>query len=88
MDTTELRRFRQLIVNSVLATDIFDRELSCLRKARWNKAFEVSDKDATQEDVARKATIVRVLEHLIQASGVSHTMQHWQVCHLTYSTPV
>ena len=64
-------------MNSVLATDIFDKELSDLRKARWNKAFEVSDKDATKEDTDRKATIV--LEHLIQASDVSHTMQHWQV---------
>jgi hypothetical protein len=59
------------------ATDIFDKELSALRKKRWEKAFEVSDKDATQEDVHRKATIV--IEHLIQASDVSHTMQHWQV---------
>lgn len=76
-DSTELRRFRQLIVNCVMATDIFDKELSALRKKRWDRAFEVADKDATQEDIHRKATIV--IEHLIQASDVSHTMQHWQV---------
>ncbi|CAB9523362.1 Receptor-type guanylate cyclase gcy [Seminavis robusta] len=76
-DATELRRFRQLVVNCVLATDIFDKELAALRKNRWDKAFEISDHDATQEDTHRKATIV--IEHLIQASDVSHTMQHWQV---------
>lgn len=36
---TELRRFRQIIVSSVLATDIFDPQLSSARKARWSKAF-------------------------------------------------
>lgn len=66
-----------IVVSLSPATDIFDKELSALRKKRWNKAFEVADKDATQEDVHRKATIV--IEHLIQASDVSHTMQHWQV---------
>ena len=67
--------FLQLVVNCVLATDIFDKELGALRKKRWEKAFQISDKDATQEDIHRKATIV--IEHLIQASDVSHTMQHW-----------
>eukprot|EP00980_Cylindrotheca_fusiformis_P003231 scaffold735_cov116-Cylindrotheca_fusiformis.AAC.1 len=35
----ELRRFRQLVVNTVLATDIADKELQALRKARWEMAF-------------------------------------------------
>jgi 3'5'-cyclic nucleotide phosphodiesterase len=73
----ELLRFRQFIVNAVLATDIFDKELNDLRKQRWVRAF--SD-DATTHDSDhsnRKATIV--IEHIIQASDVSHTMQHWQV---------
>ena len=74
----ELDRFRQLVVNSVMATDIVDRELGELRKNRWKKAFEatVSEVDK-QEDLNRKATIV--IEHLIQASDVAHTMQHWHV---------
>ena len=78
-DTADLKRFRQLLVNTVLATDIFDKELQTLRKSRWAKAFDhhqnaVSGK---QEDVNRKATIV--IEHLIQASDVAHTMQHWHI---------
>eukprot|EP00980_Cylindrotheca_fusiformis_P012653 scaffold3091_cov117-Cylindrotheca_fusiformis.AAC.5 len=78
----DLRRFRQLVVNTVMATDIVDRELQALRKARWETAF--SNDDAAAEPLAdnveiedRKATIV--IEHLIQASDVAHTMQHWQI---------
>jgi 3'5'-cyclic nucleotide phosphodiesterase len=74
----ERHRFRQLVVNSVLATDIVDKTL---RNARWDKAFkpeQVTAKDINPRDaVYRKATIV--IEHLIQASDVSHTMQHWHV---------
>ena len=75
----ELERFRQLVVNAVMATDICDKELGALRKERWNKAFseeKLEDDDITTT-VNRKATIV--IEHLIQASDVSHTMQHWHV---------
>lgn len=85
----ELDRFRQLMANTVLATDIFDKDLSALRRSRWNKAFAKDDNkttgswvstsfhDSDQEAVNRKATIV--IEHLIQASDVAHTMQHWHV---------
>ena len=73
---TELRRFRQLVVNMVLATDIFDDDLNQLRKDRWQRAFH----DKTLPDVVTKdlrATIV--MEHIMQASDVSHTMQHWHI---------
>uniref|UniRef100_A0A7S3L1G7 Phosphodiesterase n=1 Tax=Amphora coffeiformis TaxID=265554 RepID=A0A7S3L1G7_9STRA len=77
----EKQRFRQLVVNSVMATDIVDKELKTLRNGRWNKAFQSSSsspqKESTKDAVDRKATIV--IEHLIQASDVSHTMQHWHV---------
>lgn len=70
----EFKRFRQLIVNTVLATDIMDKSLGELRKARWNKAFtEQSKQENPKDNVNRKATIV--IEHLIQASDVAHTMQ-------------
>jgi class 3 adenylate cyclase len=81
----ELDRFRQLVVNGVMATDIADKELGTARKARWNKAFHIVDENSEgkpeeenpMDAVNRKATIV--IEHLIQASDVSHTMQHWHV---------
>ena len=74
--TSELKRFRQLVVNTVMATDIFDRELATLRKNRWDLAFGEADAGAPNA-INRKATVV--MEHLIQASDVSHTMQHWHV---------
>jgi len=79
-DVSELSRFRQLVVNTLLATDIFDKELQELRKIRWEKAFSRQSKRRTsgyENTVNRKATIV--IEHLIQASDVAHTMQHWHV---------
>jgi 3'5'-cyclic nucleotide phosphodiesterase len=92
VNENEYRRFRELVVNTVLATDIMDKDLSAARKKRWNDAFaETSDKSTTATAGAanggiskmdekaqtfstnRRATIV--IEHLIQASDVSHTMQ-------------
>ena len=73
-DIAELRRFRQLLVNSVIATDIFDKELATARKARWDKAFSEEFQEGSRVAINRKATIV--IEHLIQASDVAHTMQH------------
>ena len=79
----ELKRFRSLVVNSVMATDICDKELKALRNGRWDKAFKKSSEEQALIDsnprdaVNRKATIV--IEHLIQASDVAHTMQHWHV---------
>ena len=77
----ELYRFRKLVVNSVMATDIVDKELKQLRNARWDKAFHpelsVSQNESKKDATNRKATIV--IEHLIQASDVAHTMQHWHV---------
>ena len=61
----------------VLATDIFDKELNDLRKARWTDAFCCKDTEAQNKDSDLRATIV--IEHIIQASDVSHTMQHWHV---------
>ncbi|CAB9521849.1 Receptor-type guanylate cyclase gcy [Seminavis robusta] len=78
----DLIRFRQLVVNSVMSTDIVDTELKKLRNDRWDKAFKKGDSatavdENPRDEVNRKATIV--IEHIIQASDISHTMQHWHV---------
>jgi len=75
----ELERFRSIVVNVVMATDIMDKDLGAQRKARWETAFseDAEEEAKTHTAVNRKATIV--LEHLMQASDVSHTMQHWVV---------
>jgi 3'5'-cyclic nucleotide phosphodiesterase len=103
---TEFIHFRQLVVNTVLATDIMDPELKDIRNVRWLKAFADPEEsllvtptyiqnnmsfrnlkfslegqskleESTADQVNRKATIV--IEHMIQASDVSHTMQHWHI---------
>lgn len=53
---TDMFRFRQVMVNVVLATDIFDKELNDLRKNRWNKAFSDDHKTGDFNDL--RATIV------------------------------
>ena len=73
----EMERFKQLVINVVLATDIVDKELKGLRNNRWEVAFSETARldDSPREHMNRKANIV--MEHLIQASDVAHTMQHW-----------
>jgi 3'5'-cyclic nucleotide phosphodiesterase/Adenylate and Guanylate cyclase catalytic domain len=72
----DLMRFRQVLINVVLATDIFDKGLNDARKNRWQKAFH-NENVQQQELYSLRATIV--IEHIIQASDVAHTMQHWHV---------
>jgi 3'5'-cyclic nucleotide phosphodiesterase len=72
----DMMRFRQVLINVVLATDIFDKGLNDARKKRWQKAFH-DDDVPKQELYSLRATIV--IEHIIQASDVAHTMQHWHV---------
>ena len=72
--TKYLERFHATVVNVTLATDIVDKELKADRNARWDHAFSESAGDERDELKVRI-----VLEHLIQASDVCHTMQHWHV---------
>jgi 3'5'-cyclic nucleotide phosphodiesterase len=72
----DMMRFRQVLINVVLATDIFDKGLNDTRKKRWQKAFH-DDNVPKQEVYSLRATIV--IEHIIQASDVAHTMQHWHI---------
>ena len=74
----DLLRFRQVVVNTVLATDIFDKEMGDMRKARWNRVFGPGDEDS-HDEMSKNTRATIVLEHIIQASDVSHTMQHWHV---------
>lgn len=79
-NTAEVKYFRQLVVNVVLATDIFDKDMKALRNSRWEKAFhaEALEVPLSAEDERNLKTTI-VIEYIMQASDVSHTMQHWQV---------
>jgi class 3 adenylate cyclase len=75
----EFKRFRHLVVNVVMATDIFDKELNGDRITRWKKVF---DQDARPEGLldgeeqgSLKATVI--VEHVMQIADVMHTMQHF-----------
>ncbi|KAL9181073.1 hypothetical protein ACHAXT_009878 [Thalassiosira profunda] len=82
-------RFRQLLINVVIATDICDRDRRAGERARWETAFRgnsswerewqgTSEDQLPSIDISLKATVV--LEQIVLASDVAHTMQHW----LTY----
>jgi len=79
-------RFKQLLIHMIIATDIADKIRMKKEKKRWNAAFEYidswesewrskSDEELTQIDVSLRATAV--LEQLMLASDIAHTMQHW-----------
>jgi len=88
----EYTRFRALLVNAVMATDIMDKDLKVLRNQRWSNAFDGATTTTTTPSSSslnhyrnanskscsdRKATIV--MEHMIQVSDVAHTCEHWTV---------
>ena len=64
-----------------MATDIFEKDGKAFRNQRWEKAFHPNDSKESavldKENINLKATIV--IEHIIQASDVSHCMQHWSI---------
>ena len=75
-----LKHFRQLVVNLVMATDIFDKDLKAMRESRWEKAFLLDNSFSINAERALtveqskcslhyhqslKATIV--IEHILQA---------------------
>jgi 3'5'-cyclic nucleotide phosphodiesterase len=87
-----LQRFRQLVINCVMATDIMDSSLRERRKARFEQTFM----DTTLSDQAEKSRLEQsavvelgqssdelnvkaslVMELLMQAADVAHTMQSW-----------
>jgi hypothetical protein len=76
---SELYRFRQLVVNTVMATDIMDKDLGALRRRRWDRVFNSSQHDVKVDPDSRNRKATIVIEHLIQASDVAHTMQHWHI---------
>jgi len=78
--TMHLERLKQLVTDAVLATDIFDEDLKENRNARWQQVFGgTSVENPADPDNVDNLRVMVVLDHLIQASDVAHTMQHWHV---------
>ena len=77
---SEKARFKKLVVSAVLATDVFDPVLKKSRNERWEQVFDCGSTNVDKSDDDTNALkVMIVLEHLIQASDVAHTMQHWHV---------
>mmetsp|Transcript_10544 Transcript_10544/g.20168 ORF Transcript_10544/g.20168 Transcript_10544/m.20168 type:complete len:624 (-) Transcript_10544:90-1961(-) len=73
----EMRRFRQLVVNAIIATDICDKDLREFRNQRWSKAFSPIHESMCETTMTSlKATIG--IELIMQASDILHTMQPWR----------
>lgn len=80
----EMLRFRQIVVNCVIAMNSTDKSLMQSRKERWDREFQsslIDNKTDSQpcklsvEERNRKATLV--LECMMQVCDSSHAMQHW-----------
>jgi 3'5'-cyclic nucleotide phosphodiesterase len=83
-NAAETARFRRLVITAIIGTDLVDKELNDSRVRRWNEAFgstgpfqTLKEESAENEVANRKATII--MELLVQAAHISHTMQHWYV---------
>ena len=74
---SEMQRFRQILVNTIIATDIMDREMKMHRDRCWKKAFEGGGRDMSRNQL-RDLKATMIAEHLIQAADHSHTMQSFQ----------
>jgi len=86
----EATRFRHLVIQAVMATDLFDKDNSKFREDRWNKSFDTTGSAIGEESpiqaLDRKDTLV--LEHLTMAVDISHTMQHWHLVVLRLITNI
>ena len=79
----DLERFREYLVHAVLLTDIVNKDLQTRRKERWNQVFgdgtDQSPPISSVDEAGRNVRKTALLELVIQASDVSHTMQHWHI---------
>lgn len=73
-DTAEMRRFRQCLVNSVIATDILDRNMKDHRDYNWNKCFvRLTHFMDWEEKRNLQATVIA--EAVMQAADAGHCLQ-------------
>jgi hypothetical protein len=78
-DEAERYRFRQLVANAVMATDIKEPKLQAVRKKRWSSVFRSSSRDTEGDTETEDRKAKLVIEHVMQAANVAHTMQHWTI---------
>ena len=81
-DTSEMMRFRQVLVNSVLATDIFDDKMRKHRENNWNNAFveKVKSKrhNSIDTDMKRNLQTTSIIECIIQLAVFGYRGQSFR----------
>ena len=75
---SELLRFRQIVVNLIMATDMSNQQARESRNKRWHAAFHSSD-GLNGDEQERGQRIALIMETIIQAADVAHTMQGWEI---------
>lgn len=75
VDGEEMRRFKQLLVNAVLATDVSDEGRSSVGMIEWQRAFHGPD-EGSRSSRSLKACLV--FQQVAQASNMAHAMQQWE----------
>jgi hypothetical protein len=80
----ELERFRSVLTHTVMATDISNPNAAADRRARWEQAFVPTVVDRAEQEKSSEERVTTqkafvVIDHIIQLSDVSHTLQHWSV---------
>ncbi|KAL3929508.1 MAG: hypothetical protein SGARI_004729, partial [Bacillariaceae sp.] len=78
----DLEFFRSLLVKSVMATDIFEKDQASARKNRWDTLQSGLVQQSQSAEVEEKLSLQKasvVVELLIVVSGVSHCVQHLSV---------
>ena len=94
-DRDEFLHFRQIVINAVVATDIFDENANIARNKRWEKAFyRESTKARTSDATVATCSTAEVsnsrkkiadqkatlmIDCIMQASDICNTMQHWHL---------
>jgi hypothetical protein len=77
---SELERFHHIIVNAVIATDIFNEERMITQAARWEDAFYSQPESSIDGQTSNKNwRAMAIVENMLAASDFLHAMQHWEV---------
>jgi len=75
--SAEYNRFRAIVVNLVMATDVFDETIRDFQVMKWTKAFRNPPDGSTDGQRNRRATVL--MDLIMICSDVSHTMQSFGV---------
>jgi 3'5'-cyclic nucleotide phosphodiesterase len=79
----EQEQFRSVVVNAVLATDLFDQELNARREMQWEKHFgagsTTSNWDGCEGEGDGQDKLTAVADLVLRVADVSHTMQHFVI---------